>query len=239
MAEIRLVCPGCAAEYRLSDAAIPSQGREVECSACGHVWHAAPPTQRLTLAQALPPAQEPSAPDPSRTTFPAGNAPALSRALPSSVLDILRDEVEHERRARAAETEGQDTRAAVSPAPDAPRTLADPDWPATTITRHIDPKPAEAAPAIPANPAARPATAPRRHEPAHEIRPVPAPVTGRQRYAAGFGLSIALAATCVGLYAVAPMLADHGALGEAIVDARAQADEIRLWLQNQADLLLP
>ena len=40
MAEIRLICPGCGAEYRVPETAIPPDGREVECSACGKIWHA-------------------------------------------------------------------------------------------------------------------------------------------------------------------------------------------------------
>ena len=42
MAEIRLICPGCAAEYLLPEGTIPARGRQVECTACGQVWQATP-----------------------------------------------------------------------------------------------------------------------------------------------------------------------------------------------------
>ena len=45
MAEIRLICPGCDAEYRIPEKAIPPEGREVECSDCGRVWHGERPAR--------------------------------------------------------------------------------------------------------------------------------------------------------------------------------------------------
>lgn len=39
---MRLVCPGCKAEYEVGDSAIPATGRDVQCSACGHIWLQAP-----------------------------------------------------------------------------------------------------------------------------------------------------------------------------------------------------
>ena len=36
---MRLICPQCNALYDVSAEMIPPEGREVECSACGHVWH--------------------------------------------------------------------------------------------------------------------------------------------------------------------------------------------------------
>ncbi|WP_207102508.1 zinc-ribbon domain-containing protein [Paracoccus shandongensis] len=234
MAEIRLICPGCAAEYRLPDTAIPPEGREVECSACGHVWY----------ATAQPPSLPPAG-DPPRPSAPAEDQPRLSRPLPASVLDILRDEVEHERRARAAEGE-----AAPLPASSAlPRVGLDPEWPATTITtaitRHVDPRPVAPVPA-PASPAPAPAQ-PMRTEPAEPLpqaerplpdqmsspAPVPASSPARTGYAAGFGLAAMLAAACVALYLLAPALSKQGSLGEGLMQLRGQVDEARLWLQDR------
>lgn len=253
MAEIRLVCPGCAAEYRLSDAAIPPQGREVECSGCGHVWHATPLTTRLALVDAMmPPAQTAPGQTPPEQ-IPPSQTPPLNRSLPPSVLDILRDEVEHERRARAAETAISASAEAQGSAPDTARSPADPDWPATTITRHIDPRPsphggdtpapAEPAPDVPAAapaeaarpkvrqmPLVRPADPPRDVETAGRPRPGP--------YAAGFVFAVMLAATGVVLYAMTPALTDQGTLGEVLDQARTQADGVRLWLQDRADMLV-
>ena len=249
MAEIRLICPGCAAEYRVPDSAIPPEGREVECSACGKVWHSTP---RLDLSDFQAPLAESPA-----------ELPRLNRRLPDSVLDILRDEVEHERRARAAEHTDLP-----APAATAPRLMADPEWPATTITRHSDPRPAEPAPAaapepLPSPPAPTPAVEaqsfptraakaqpapmpvpPADAEPDAPAQPdlpavVPAPApSGRGGYGAGFALALMLAAGLVALYLLAPRLADQGAVGERLMDLRADLDQARLRLQNRANVLI-
>ncbi|MCZ0962757.1 zinc-ribbon domain-containing protein [Paracoccus benzoatiresistens] len=249
MAEIRLICPGCAAEYRLPRTAIPPEGREVECSACGHVWHATVQPAGLAPGNDLPP-----------PPAPADGPPRLSRRLPDTVLDILRDEVEHERRLRAAE---EGTPPPPPPAA-APLRAADPEWPATTITTsiipHVAPEPAEAAPlrpqpelivppeahAQPVIPETKAAPQPARPLLRKEIaarpeRPVPpAPVLvlvprpARRGYAVGFGLAVTLAAACVALYLLAPALSGQGAFGDGVMQLRGQVDEARLWLQDRA-----
>ena len=35
---MRLICPKCAARYEVPEKNVPSDGREVQCSACGHTW---------------------------------------------------------------------------------------------------------------------------------------------------------------------------------------------------------
>ncbi|WP_134724441.1 zinc-ribbon domain-containing protein [Paracoccus luteus] len=75
---MRLVCPRCGAQYEIDAAAIPPQGRDVECSSCDHVWRATRP-------------------------FDPAARPTLSRPLNDSVLDILRQEAARELEARAAE----------------------------------------------------------------------------------------------------------------------------------------
>lgn len=250
MAEIRLICPGCSAEYRVPDTAIPSEGREVECSACGNVWHAKAQPARLTLADAM-----------SRAAAIGAEPPPLSRRLPDAVLDILRDEVEHERRARAAEGEApaQPPVPAAQPLQPTPPRAVDPEWPATTvttaITRHIDPKPPEAPVSQPEPEPALPVAAPVQAAPAGRAKPLlraetsattaaraapPAPVlvlAPRPRqggsYAAGFGLAAMLAAGGVTLYLLAPALADQGAFGQEVTELREQVDQARLWLQDR------
>ncbi|MFC3166537.1 zinc-ribbon domain-containing protein [Paracoccus fontiphilus] len=253
MAEIRLVCPGCAAEYRVPETAIPPEGREVECSGCGNVWVATAQPARTALAgfPALAPTEVPA------------DLPRLSRRLPDTVLDILRDEVEHERRARAAET-GTTPPAAGPAAP--PRPVADPEWPATTITRHVDSRPAGTASTMPPpRPVAEAPARPPRQVAPEPVKPLPkslpkpenpsaqekqaspverpspstpvqAPAVRRARagYAAGFSLAALPAAACVALYLLAPILADRGAFGESLMQLRGQVDEARLWLQDRA-----
>lgn len=141
MGEISLICPGCAAEYRVPDTAIPEGGRDVECTACSRVWFVPGPYQQPARTEsesrsAIPAPPQPAQDQPAESPLLAA-APILpaKRRLPESVLNILRDEVEHERRARMAEDEvfAQPTReqpAALSPSPIRP---FDNDWPATTV----------------------------------------------------------------------------------------------------------
>jgi predicted Zn finger-like uncharacterized protein len=35
---MRLICPNCDAQYEVDDSVIPSEGRDVQCSSCGHTW---------------------------------------------------------------------------------------------------------------------------------------------------------------------------------------------------------
>lgn len=85
---MRLVCPRCGAHYEIDDAAIPAAGRDVECSACEHVWRASRP--------AVP--------------FDPAARPSLSRPLSDDVIAILREEASRELEVRA--TERQAARAA-------------------------------------------------------------------------------------------------------------------------------
>ena len=39
---MRILCPGCGAEYAIPDHAIPAAGREVQCAACTHAWYQLP-----------------------------------------------------------------------------------------------------------------------------------------------------------------------------------------------------
>ena len=49
-----IVCPNCAARYEVAALALPAQGREVECTACGHVWLHLPPPDARRAASAVP-----------------------------------------------------------------------------------------------------------------------------------------------------------------------------------------
>lgn len=41
---MRLICPNCDAQYEIDDHAIPVEGRDVQCSNCGHTWFQLHPT---------------------------------------------------------------------------------------------------------------------------------------------------------------------------------------------------
>lgn len=83
---MRLTCPRCGAQYEIDAAAIPTAGREVGCSACGHMWRASPPTD----------------------AFDPAARPVLSRPLSDSVIEILREEAARELKTRAAESAASD-----------------------------------------------------------------------------------------------------------------------------------
>lgn len=46
---MRLTCPNCAAQYEVPPEAIPPQGRDVQCSACGQTWFEQPADSRPQL----------------------------------------------------------------------------------------------------------------------------------------------------------------------------------------------
>ncbi|MEO1309221.1 MAG: zinc-ribbon domain-containing protein, partial [Pseudomonadota bacterium] len=50
---MRLICPSCGAQYDIDDHVMPSEGRDVQCSNCGHSWFQAPPAAERDLAAEL------------------------------------------------------------------------------------------------------------------------------------------------------------------------------------------
>ncbi|MFV0291717.1 MAG: zinc-ribbon domain-containing protein [Paracoccus sp. (in: a-proteobacteria)] len=111
---MRLSCPECNAYYDIPDDLIPPEGREVECSACGHIWHQLPP---YSEAAPMPEASSPPIARGLRSELNApakgmenavnavsdlGEEPVLRRPLPDDVLSILREETARELHARRA-----------------------------------------------------------------------------------------------------------------------------------------
>jgi predicted Zn finger-like uncharacterized protein len=76
---MRLICPKCNAQYEVDAAVIPEDGRDVQCSNCGHTWYQLPSGPRETGEEApdnaeddAPEAAEPETPP---TVSPAPSAP--------------------------------------------------------------------------------------------------------------------------------------------------------------------
>lgn len=75
---MRLVCPNCDAQYEVDDAAIPDEGRDVQCSNCGHAWFQLPPdlaepeedAEEAALFQSPVPAAPPVAAPPAAAAPP-------------------------------------------------------------------------------------------------------------------------------------------------------------------------
>ncbi|WP_052176341.1 zinc-ribbon domain-containing protein, partial [Paracoccus sanguinis] len=159
---MRLVCPRCGAQYEIDAEAIPARGRDVECSACEHVWRAYP------------------------AGFDPAARPALSRPLDESVIEILRGEAARELEARAAEREAERatarTAAALARRATSDTTLPGdaPETPAEDLvvgpSRDADPAGASAAPegSEPAPLSAAPSTLPSAPPPAARSSAPPA-----------------------------------------------------------------
>ena len=105
---MRLICPNCGAQYEVPTEVIPSEGRDVQCSACSNTWFQAHPDHDTALADEVDrPSVEPVAPPPEPEPEPVQEMPKLEkRALDPDVSDVLRQEAEFEANARAAEHSG-------------------------------------------------------------------------------------------------------------------------------------
>lgn len=128
---MRLICPGCGAQYEVDDGVIPDAGRDVQCSACGHVWFQKSSPILLSGDEAVALPEDDWEPDgsPEMQMVPALGAAALRdrlteedpedveevraapaagevprRPLDESLLAILREEAEREAQARRAES---------------------------------------------------------------------------------------------------------------------------------------
>lgn len=121
---MRLICPNCGAQYEVPIEVIPSGGRDVQCSNCGHTWYQRHPDDDPELADELDatgpePEWEPE-PEPAEPPRPRGpevvvdnvaSEPAADqeppaprqRGLDPSVAEVLREEAELEQRRREAE----------------------------------------------------------------------------------------------------------------------------------------
>ncbi|MBS8226625.1 zinc-ribbon domain-containing protein [Vannielia litorea] len=148
---MRLVCPNCGAQYNVDDSAIPEAGRDVQCSSCGHGWFQEPDGGRERASAATRIASQPGPrkettkiatgtpePTPAAAT-PEASAPEVSertgrRALDTAVMDVLREEAEREKAARAAE--------ATPPPPPQPQADAEPPQEAPAPRPLAEPAPA-------------------------------------------------------------------------------------------------
>lgn len=105
---MRLVCPNCDAEYEVDAAVIPENGRDVQCSNCGHAWFQLSPDVEAELAaeEALyeaPPAPVAVAAVPEPVAEVASAPEPVRRSIDESVLAVLREEAEREVEARKVE----------------------------------------------------------------------------------------------------------------------------------------
>jgi predicted Zn finger-like uncharacterized protein len=103
---MRLTCPNCTAQYEVEDSVIPSSGRDVQCSACGHIWFQYPADVSLAMraAELDDDEDEDAAQEPAEAET---GAPATQ--IDRKVLDVLREEARRELDARRTPGAGLET----------------------------------------------------------------------------------------------------------------------------------
>ncbi|SDC67482.1 zinc-ribbon domain-containing protein [Ruegeria marina] len=127
---MRLTCPNCDAQYEVPDEVIPAEGRDVQCSDCGHTWFQpaagdavkgagdeedfAPPLPDDLAAMDAPRQArarddefEEEEDDDDRDFSAVGTQSTMpeGRGIDSDISGILREEAEREARLRAREAE--------------------------------------------------------------------------------------------------------------------------------------
>ena len=131
--QMRLTCPNCGAVYEVDDNAIPPEGRDVQCSSCGHGWFQPPPGAGADPAATLGTAASPFAGEDAPAgdaTAPAGEDDTTSapgQATPrrprhrmdEAVRSILREEAERDSRTRRAGPDGLESQSDLGLAPGA------------------------------------------------------------------------------------------------------------------------
>lgn len=243
---MRLVCPKCAVQYEVGENAIPENGRDVQCSACGHGWfqpHDSVRLQKTLVAELTPPPLTP----PALTGGPGGMPPAPQRKpLDEKVMAILREEALREAAARRGDPARM---AAPAPPPEPPR-------PAPEVTL-IQPPPIQPPPLVPPG---APRTVARRgllpdieeinstltagsRRRGPEPAPPPDPHPG---FRAGFGLMMVLVAMAAAAYVQAPRLSAAVPQAAGVMDAyvggvdhlRRQLDATVTAARQRIDALL-
>ena len=98
---MRLTCPNCNAQYEVDEKVIPQNGRDVQCSACGHTWYQYP----LEVALQMRAAETEDDDDDEIDTPPPppsdGTGRATAPRIDKTVLDVLREEADREMSERA------------------------------------------------------------------------------------------------------------------------------------------
>jgi len=102
---MRMICPNCGAQYEVDDAVIPEQGRDVQCSNCGHTWFQQPAHHDADLADEL----EEDLPPPPDQSDNEEDGGLRRQGLAPDIADVLRQEAEHEAEIRRGEAEGLET----------------------------------------------------------------------------------------------------------------------------------
>ncbi|MDT8857261.1 zinc-ribbon domain-containing protein [Paracoccaceae bacterium Fryx2] len=256
---MRLICPNCDAQYEVDDGAIPDEGRDVQCSNCGHAWFQIAPEEEaartaeeelfgtaefpapaVTAALAAPPPPPPvvAEPDPE----PPAPAAAPRRALDESLLAVLREEAEREVAVRRAEDPRPvETQADLGLAEPEPDTAASVARRRIAQMKGVDP---DILPPAAARPATRRDLLPDIEEINSTLRASnerrrdgdslpPEPQPGRGGFRSGFVLMMIVAVVLSLTYAMAPRISAQLPASAPTLDGYVAAvDAARLWLDG-------
>lgn len=117
---MRLICPNCGAQYEVEDSVIPDDGRDVQCSNCGHTWFQRPAHLDQALAEELgqqfdatggaaDKIQKDETDEESKGDAPDQKPARERRSLDPEVTDVLREEAAREAAARRGESTALET----------------------------------------------------------------------------------------------------------------------------------
>lgn len=108
---MRLVCPNCSARYEVPENVIPKNGRDVECSSCGHTWFENHPGKATATPSVtpVPPLSAPNEDDELQAALndplPEPTRPAANKAkIDPALSEVLKEEVAREMQARKGNT---------------------------------------------------------------------------------------------------------------------------------------
>ncbi len=219
---VRLTCPNCAARYEVPQSAVPAEGRDVQCSDCGHTWFARPQAAFKPLASAPRPRPAPKM-DPK--PYPPEDRQPKAPPLSDDAKSILQQEVSREMAVRKAEAAAAMERQEDLGLDDLPIPAPPQGREALPDIGTIDDKMDAGLDAM---------------EPREKVLAEPTPDATRKRrrigFQIGFWTAVAVVAGLVALYLLA------GPIGQAVPPTAeplaaygAWVDGIRSWLSEQAN----
>lgn len=239
---MRLTCPNCKAQYEIDGSVIPEAGRDVQCSACGNTWYQYPANVEIEMRSNDLEDELEDSPEPRVA------APNTERAPPridQSVLDVLREEAEREvserRRGAGSGLEMQgDLGLVTRPAAGGASVMT--PRPAAHGANAVDtedeteksPRPGNRRNLLPdieeLSSTLQPGGEPRRKGNADSALP-PTEQDDRRGFRQGLSLVLLVAIVLVGLYALAPLIAQNiPALAEPMAGYVALVDNLRTGL---------
>ncbi|WP_208351678.1 zinc-ribbon domain-containing protein [Pseudaestuariivita rosea] len=242
---MRLKCPNCGAQYEISEDVIPDQGRDVQCSNCGHTWFQGPDAlgheddeEVVEDAEVQAETTETDNEDDHDTVAedsdddedgpPPGRPAPKRRELPEEIASVLRQEAEFEVRARDATPEPIETQpdlGLVAGSAEA-KSVTAPVIGSAIAAGLSDDKPAEDLPDINDINSTLIAQAP----PATQTADAEQAKGG---FGKGFLTVVAIGAVALALYAYAPQISQSvPGLSAAMEGYSDTIDGLRLWIDG-------